>query len=158
MSGEYEMSIALISRPKKAPSKPPTLSMMRQLIVCSRGLGKLLPNTCARRWRIANHKEAGNVGQGNECAQCPDGARRSGSDNVAAHVAKPTGSEFGEGAMLRCLCCGSDYHQRTRQQRYCRSKVCQNRRAALHVKRAFQKRTGKPITPFPWESVLEECR
>lgn len=124
-----------------------------QMIVCERGLGKLLPHTCARRWRIANDKEAGDVGVGRECITCPHGEGRSEGAVLPPRIVRTAQRhDAGDGRRLDCPCCGGDYVRVGRNQKYCKREACTKERGRLNAARQYEKKSGKPITAFPWES------
>lgn len=119
------------------------------MIECSRGMGRLLPKICARRWLIANDLEPGDVGSAAHiCKPCPDGEKR--AELVQLKPRAPLATSLLNGAADRpCQFCGTTYRPNNRRQKYCASDDCKIKRTRLASMRAYQTSTGKPVTPWP---------
>ncbi len=104
-------------------------------ITCSQGLGRLLPQACARRWKIANDKEPGDVGQtAHICQPCPDGKRRAKLVELKPRPKQTTGRLNGA-ADKNCRACGGTYRPAARNQSFCKDAECQKARTRANVQR-----------------------
>ncbi len=110
------------------------------MIDCSQGLGRLLPKACARRWKIANDVEAGDVGStGHKCTGCPDGRGRANVVQLKPRAAKAVGRA--NGASDRdCRRCGGSYKPKSRNQFYCQRPECASARGREYAEQRNQKR------------------
>jgi len=119
------------------------------MITCEKGLGKMLPHACGRRWRIANDIEPGDCGLTQvKCVTCVHGERRSKVAKLPPR--KATSAERNNGRADRCCTfCGEVYQPKTGGQKYCKRERCARARGALHSKRAIEKIERRPLTPWP---------
>lgn len=119
---------------------------LAKLITCDKGLGRMLPKSCARLWLVANEKRPGTLQR--ECEGCPAGKRR--SKQVGVETRMPTGKGRLNGAADRpCKGCREPYAPTNRRQLFCKRDECRVARSRLASRQAQQRVMGRPVEPSP---------
>jgi len=152
--------------PKTSAQVSTAQQLAAQMIACEKGLGKMLPNACVRRWRIANGKEAGDAGSMQRfCEDCPDGAKRSGATTLPPSARESRGPGFQNARGNRkCRRCGTEFAPKSGSQRYCKLPECVRARTAEGKRQAAKKakekaiaaKALKPLPPLPPPTLAEK--